>query len=89
MNVRLGEMTAADAIATANQSYKAAKATGDSAFAAADAANTGGSFDWSVFLANFLRPQTPVTIQAAPAAPSHTPYLVAGGVALLALLAFK
>lgn len=90
MNIRLGEMTAADAIAAANRSYSQAKAVGDTAFSAAAAADASGSFDWSVFLANIVRP----SIQNAPVAPapaksSAKPYLVAGGVALLALFALK
>ena len=82
MNIAcMGSVSAAEAIGLANQSYAAAKGIGD----------TGSSFDWSTFLANIVRPQIQNTPGAAPAPAKSglTPYLVAGGAAVLAMLALK
>ncbi len=92
MNIAcMGSVSAAEAIGLANQSYSAAKGVGDTAFQAAAAADASGGFDWSVFLANIVRPQIQNTpgVAPAPAKSSTTPYLIAGGAAVLAMLALK
>lgn len=89
MNLCMGDMTAAEAIGIANKGYAQAKAVGDTAFNAAAAADASGSFDWSTFLANIVRPQVQNAPVAGAAKPSTTSYLIAGGAALFAILALK
>jgi len=91
MNILMGDMSAADAIGLANSSYRSAVSVGNTALAAAAAADSGGSFDWATFLADMIKPANAASapVAAAAPAPSKTPYYIAAGAALLAIVALK
>ena len=88
MNIRLGEMSAAEAIGLANQSYRNAAATSSQAFVSQDS----GESLWETLFASVFKvvtPQAPVVVAAPQPKPSVAPYVVAGGAALAAVLLLK
>lgn len=87
MQILCGDMSAAEAISLANQSYAQAKTASDAPFT--PAVNSELSTGWAV-LSNILSaPIAKPVVQVSASTPSVAPFAIGAGIILLAALALK